>query len=164
MTDQPNPQPGPNATRLDCPNCDYNVGPTSDWTPGRVSRCPECGEQFVADYQARKSVPKPIASGDVIWHIFWPALVIFLCSIIPMVSLITMPLAVLILLPMTIVKAAGISERLSYHCPRPGGSGKRSTYAVEGILLWLAQVALMAFAAFGGCTIALNGVDSMLGY
>ncbi|MBX2852156.1 MAG: transposase [Phycisphaeraceae bacterium] len=154
-----NNHPDPDAPRLDCPRCGYNVGPTSDWDPGRRSTCPECGESFVADLLSRKPVPPPISSGEVVWHILWPGIVVFVCSIVPMLSLITMPLAILILLPVTVIKTGSVCKRMAYHHPKPGSAGKRDQYAGAGVVLWLAQAALMGFAAFGGCAIALNSLN-----
>lgn len=150
------PQPDPDAPRLDCPKCGYNVGPTSDWQPGRISKCPECGHTFNAYRLSKEPKPQPITSGRVVWHILWPGIIVFCCSVLPLISLITMPLAVIILLIVNGMKSAKLAERMAYQRRTESQSLEVRDVGIA-FLLWLAQTALMAFAVFGGCSIAVSG-------
>lgn len=156
---EPPRQSDPNAPRLDCPSCGYNVGPTSDWSPGSLSVCPECGENFDAEHLAKQHVPEYISSGEVIWHVFWPALLVFFASIVPMLSLFMMPVAVLLLLIINASTSSAIAKRIAYHGINSPNAWQRDKFAGIGILLWLAQAAIMAFAAFGGCAIAVSSLQ-----
>ena len=149
-------KPDPNASRLYCPACGYNVGPTSDFSSGAISTCPECGEKFEAEYLAKQAVPKKVSGGRVVWHLFWPAIIVFSASIVPVLSLLTMPIAAITLLIVNGFTSTSLAKRIVYHHIR--NDRKLSTDKVTGImlLLWFAQAALIAFAAFGGCSIALN--------
>ncbi len=152
-------QADPNAPRLLCPQCGYNVGPTSDWTPGTLSTCPECGKSFDAKKLSLQARPSPITGGQVVWHLVWPALVMFGCSVIPIVSLILMPVAGLILLFVNGYQSERVAQRLAYQQRGLTESHLDGRYVFIALLLWLGQAALMILAGFGGCTLILSNMS-----
>jgi len=155
----PGPQPSGNARRLLCPRCGYNVGPTSDWTPGAQSSCPECGRSFDADKLAKETKLKPITTGEVVWHVMWPGLLVFGSSLLPVISLLLMPIAVLTLLIINGFTNAKVARRITHQRADRTPDDREEGSGVVGTALWLGQAALMGLAAFGGCSIVLGSMS-----
>lgn len=143
-----------------CPQCGYNVTGTAS------ERCPECGRPFDRDELAREQANKMI-SGDVIWsRLLIPAGLCFLASIIPFVSFFTMPIAALVVVIWGGVNAWEMANRLSLTRAVRSGASKESDGAFVGWTfagLWLAHLAIAAFAIVGGCAVSwgLAGIASV---
>ena len=154
--------PTPNASRLDCPSCGYNVGPTSDWRPGHWSSCPECGERYDAarlNRLAQQVKPKSVTALQVFVHLVWTTSVLVAIVLFAMffLSYNLPPLATALLLTMLALNLRLASRMGSRRTPPQSAWHILRTLAIA-LLFVLAQAGLIILAVFGGCAIMLSGI------
>ncbi len=143
-----------------CPSCGYNlVGVAQPALPSQ--ECPECGARYGAVALMSAQQSEEISGSQVLRGLAVLPTICLLCSLVPFISLVTMPIAALVTLIVGGFTARRLTQRIvltqARHRPidRAMGSLGEAPAVWIGVGLWLAQVALAGVAIFGGCAASI---------
>ena len=150
--------------QLFCTVCGYNLTGIADPDQDQQA-CSECGQAFSATTLAAQQFAQRIDTREALLRLLPLPGICFLCSVIPVVSLVTMPIAVVTTLIRGGFIAADLGRRLvltraaSMPLDQAAEGLRRSTAVWTAVGLWCVQVVLAGVAAFGGCSIALVAMN-----